>query len=146
TWFSPSSDPTPGPRRHLDAKGSRQLPIIVQLAPRGFEFIPARKQFLDAGMFAHYLAGSFVVIEQMWVRDFAFELFEAFAFVFNERIKVHWSFVPLGCCLSTGDASTERGGDRSAKLSFQPARLWCYRSGGRIFRRARRYRRTSVRP
>jgi hypothetical protein len=72
-----------GHRCDLDVARSGKLAIIVQVALRRFEFIPTREQFLDARMLAHDIAGAFPVIEKMWVRDFAFELFEPFAFAFD---------------------------------------------------------------
>ncbi|HEV8619359.1 MAG TPA: hypothetical protein VGQ70_07700 [Candidatus Udaeobacter sp.] len=44
-------------------------------------------------MFTHDFTSTFAVIKQTRIGDFAFELFEAFTFAFNEGIKIH---IPVG--------------------------------------------------
>ena len=68
-------------------------------------------------MFTHDFTNTFAVIKEAWIRDFAFELFEAFTFALNKGIKVHTCFSPKARYCIGGGASTERGGYSSAKLS-----------------------------
>src|SRR4030095_12422505 len=75
--------------RDVDITGSSKFAIIVQLTPRGFEFTPAPKQFLNASMFAHDFAGMRAVLEQMWVGNLTLELFEAFPLALDKEIKIH---------------------------------------------------------
>ena len=110
-----------GHRRDLHVTGSGEFAIVVQLTPRCFELIPARKQFLDAGMFAHDFASTFAVVKQTRICDFAVELFEAFAFAFDEGIKIH-NDVAAAVSAALG-AGAQRTPLRQSKLSCLSARL-----------------------
>ena len=76
-------------RRDLDITRRRELAIVVQLLARRFEFVPLRQQFLDVRVLAHDFARALAIGKKRRISDLAFELFEAFAFQFNERIEVH---------------------------------------------------------
>ena len=71
-------------RGHLDVARSGELSIVIQLLARGLELAPLCEQLLDAGVLAHELARSLAVGKKRRIGDLAFELFEAFAFAFDE--------------------------------------------------------------
>src|SRR2546423_657878 len=66
-----------GHRCDLDVVRLGQLPVLVELFARCFQFVPFREQRLHVRVLAHDLARAFPVLEKRGVSDLAFELGEA---------------------------------------------------------------------